>query len=158
MFRPPYRSLLIVAAAALALTGCGDSAGSAPSDSPSPASSSAAPSSPAATSLTVEFSPKGTEVQDTYTLECEGAAPAGSSAAPDPAAACEVLAAQGADLFAPPNPNLACTQMIAGPQRAQVSGTLNGESVDRGFSLANGCEIGRWESLAGLLGPAEGPL
>lgn len=167
MFRPPPRTLLIVAAAALALAGCADSAGSAPSEPPSSAapgsassssSPAAAPPSGAPTSLTVEFRAAGTDVTDTYVLECDGAAPVGDSAAPDPAAACEVLAAGGAAAFAPLDPNLMCTQIIKGPQRAQVSGTVNGAAVDRKFSLSNGCEISRWESLTGLLGPAEGSL
>ncbi|WP_341394722.1 serine protease inhibitor [Arthrobacter sp. G119Y2] len=183
MFRP-LRSLLIPLATVLVLAGCGGSPGSGTSESSpepsstatastepsstapssptpsSPASSgpAAAPSSPAATSLTVEFRAEGADVTDTYSLECDGGAPVGSSAAPDPVAACAALAAQGAEVFAPLDPNLMCTQMIKGPQRAHVSGTLDGAAVDREFLLANGCEIPRWESLTGLLGPAEATL
>ena len=184
MFRP-LRTLLIPLATVLVLAGCGSSAGGGPSESASPepsstgpsstAPSSAAPSNPApsgpassgpagapaspsATSLTVEFRAGGADITDTYVLECDGAAPVGSSAAPDPAAACAALAAGGAEAFAPLDPNLMCTQIIKGPQRARVSGTVNGAAVDREFSLANGCEIGRWESLTGLLGPAESAL
>ena len=162
-------ALLTMTAAALLLTGCADSGGSPAgestpeSTSPSPSTSSAAASSPApastqGTSLTVDFSQDGTATTDTYTLECDGAAPVGDSAAPDPAAACAVLAAQGAALFAPPAADTMCTQMIKGMQRAHVSGTVNGEAVDADFSLTNGCEISRWEKLPGLLGPAEGTL
>lgn len=164
MVRFPAR-LLLVAVAGLALAGCADSAGTAPSEPPTASPSSTAPSSPApapgvpaATSLTVEFKADGNAVTDTWSLECDGATPVGSSTAPDPAAACAVLAEQGAALFAPADPNLACTQQIQGMQRASVSGTVNGEAVDRDFSLHNGCEINRWESLTGLLGPAEGLL
>lgn len=176
MVRFPAR-LLLVAVAGLALAGCADSAGTAPSEPPvaspsssssatsSPAPSSPAPSSPApapglpaGTSLTVEFKADGNAVTDTWSLECDGAAPVGSSAAPDPAAACAVLAEQGAALFAPADPALACTQEIRGSQRASVSGTVTGEAVDRDFSLHNGCEITRWESLTALLGPAQGEL
>ncbi|MBP3041942.1 hypothetical protein KKR91_00980 [Arthrobacter jiangjiafuii] len=162
-------ALLTMTAAALLLAGCADSGGSPAgestpeSTSSSPSTSSAAASSPApastqGTSLTVDFSQDGTATTDTYTLECDGAAPAGDSAAPDPAAACAVLAAQGAALFAPPSADTMCTQMIQGMQRAHVSGTVNGEAVDADFSLTNGCEISRWEKLTGLLGPAEGTL
>ncbi|MBP3035867.1 serine protease inhibitor [Arthrobacter sp. zg-ZUI100] len=163
-------ALLTMTAAALLLAGCADSGGSPAGEStpestpPSPSTSSAAASSPApapdsaGTSLTVDFSQDGTATTDTYTLECDGAAPAGDSAAPDPAAACAVLAAQGAALFAPPSADTMCTQMIQGMQRAHVSGTVNGEAVDADFSLTNGCEISRWEKLTGLLGPAEGTL
>jgi hypothetical protein len=171
----PFRYLLIPAITVMALAGCGSSGGSESSEpaSPSPsnttpsspASSSpsasgpaAAPSSPATTSLTVEFRAEGTDVTDTYSLECNGETPVGDSGAPDPAAACAALATRGTEAFAPLDPNLMCTQIITGPQRAHVSGTLNGAAVDREFSLSNGCEIGRWESLAGLLGPAAGAL
>ena len=173
----PFRYLLIPALTLLAVAGCGSSGGSepaspapsstsptspassgAPSSEPSTSSAAPAPSSPAATSLTVEFQAEGTGVTDTYSLECDGATPVGDSAAPDPAAACAALATLGVEAFAPLDPNLMCTQMIKGPQRAHVSGTINGTAVDRDFSLSNGCEIGRWESLTGLLGPAEAIL
>lgn len=178
MFRP-LRTLLIPLATALVLAGCGSSAGSGPSEpaSPDPSSTAtssttpsatpsspassapaAAPSSPATTSLTVEYRAEGTDVTDTYSLECDGAAPVGSSAAPDPAAACAALTAKGAEAFAPLDPNLMCTQIIKGPQRAQVSGTVNSAAVEREFSLANGCEISRWESLTGLLDPSEATM
>ena len=168
-------ALLTLTAAALLLAGCADSGGSpagestpdstSPSPSTSPSTSSAAASqtpapapASAGTSLTVDFSQDGTATTDTYTLECDGAAPVGNSAAPDPAAACSVLAAQGAALFAPPAADTMCTQMIKGMQRAHVSGTVNGEAVDADFLLTNGCEISRWEKLTPLLGPAEGTL
>lgn len=161
MVRSPVK-LLLLAVAGLALAGCADSAGTAPSEpTPPPSSSSStapAPGLPAGTSLTVEFQADGNAVTDTWSLECDGAAPVGSSAAPDPAAACAVLAERGAALFHPADPNLACTQQIQGNQRAHVRGTVNGEAVERDFSLHNGCEINRWESLTGLLGPAEGLL
>ncbi|WAP51827.1 hypothetical protein OL239_00080 [Arthrobacter sp. ATA002] len=166
MFRP-LRTILIPLAAALLLTGCGSSAGSGPDEDASPPPSSSAspspaaaptspssPSSPAATSLTIEFRAEGTDVTDTYSLECDGAAPVGTSGTPDPAAACAALAGQGAEAFAPADPNIMCTQITKGPQRAQVSGTIQGVAVDREFSVNNGCEISRWESLTGLLAPA----
>lgn len=166
MFRP-LRGLLVLTLAALALSACGDSAGAptggstAPSPSPSASVPSVTPSgSPAAagTSLTVEFLADGDTPSGTWTLQCNGADPAGTSDAPDPAAACAVLAGSGASLFAAPDPNLMCTQNIIGMQRAKVTGTVNGESVDRTFSLRDGCEIGRWENLTALLGPAEATL
>ncbi|GAA3291773.1 serine protease inhibitor [Arthrobacter citreus] len=173
----PFRHLLLPVITVLAIAGCGNSAGSEPSEpapsstSPSgPAASSpapsspdssgpaAAPSSPAATALTVEFRADGNEISDTYFLECDGATPVDGSAAPHPAAACAALDAQGTGAFAPLDPNIMCTQQITGPQRAHVSGTVDGEAVDREFSLTNGCEISRWGTLTGLLGPAAGAL
>lgn len=166
MFRP-LRGLLVLTFAALALSACGDSAGAptggstAPSPSPSASAPSATPTgSPAAagTSLTVEFLADGDTPSGTWTLQCNDADPAGTSGAPDPAAACAVLAEQGAALFSPVDPDLMCIQQISGMQRAKVTGTVNGESVDRTFSLRDGCETGKWESLTALLGPAEATL
>lgn len=166
MFRP-LRGLLVLTLATLALSACADSAGgpvggsASPSPSPSASTPPVAPTgSPAAggTSLTVEFLADGDTPSETWMLQCNGAEPAETSDAPDPAAACAVLAVSGASLFAAPDPDLMCTQNVLGMQRAKVTGTVNGESVDRTFSLRDGCEIGRWESLTALLGPAEATL
>ncbi|MET4060704.1 hypothetical protein ABIB35_002255 [Arthrobacter sp. UYP6] len=171
MFRP-LQGLLVLTVAALTLSACGDSAGAPSAESPSPsAPSSTAPStSPSATgtaapdtaaadtSLSIEYREDGETPSATWTLQCDGAAPVGASDAPDPAAACAVLAEQGTALFAAPDPNLMCTQDIKGMQRASVTGTVNGEAVDQTFSLRDGCQIGRWESLTALLGPAGGTL
>ncbi|MDN3481276.1 hypothetical protein QMA10_04980 [Arthrobacter sp. APC 3897] len=167
MFRP-LKGLSILALAALALSACGDSAGAPSADSASPSVSvSASPTatgttapdaSSSATSLTVEYREDGETASAGWTLNCDGASLTGSSDAPDPAAACAVLAEKGTALFAAPDANLMCTQMIKGQQRARVTGTVNGEAVDQTFSLRDGCQIGRWESLAALLGPAEGKL
>ena len=173
MFRP-LRGLLVLSLATLALSACGDSAG-APSDGSASASASASPSaspstspsgtgttapeaSSGGTSLTVEYQEDGETPSATWTLECDGGAPVGSSDAPDPAAACTVLAERGTELFAAPDANVMCTQMIKGQQRARVTGTVNGEAVDQTFSLRDGCQIGRWENLTALLGPAAGNL
>lgn len=173
MFRP-FKGLSILALAALTLAACGDSAGAPSADSASPsvspsgsASASASPSatgtaapdvSSGGTSLTVEYREDGETTSATWTLNCDGASLTGSSDAPDPAAACAALAEKGTALFAAPDANLMCTQMIKGQQRARVTGTVNGEAVDQTFSLRDGCQINRWESLTALLGPAEGYL
>lgn len=158
------RTVMALAAAALVLAGCADSnPGSAPSSSepaPSPSTSASSPaaSPAAATSLRVELMADGEAVTDTWTLECDGAAPAGESGAPDPAAACAALAEGGTGLFAEPGSDVACTMQYGGPQRATVSGTVNGEAVEAEFAASDGCQISRWESLSGLLGPATGAM
>ena len=164
---------LLLACAALTLAACGSDAGTgggsgsespSPSATPSASPTSSAPASPAqpasgaGTSLTVEFSPDGQAPGETWTLQCDGAAPLPGSNVPDPAAACAVLAEQGAAAFAEAAGDRMCTQNIAGMQRARVTGTVNGEAVDASFSLTDGCEISRWENLTALLGPAEGTL
>ena len=154
----PLRPLMLLALAPLVLAGCGTSAGTPPAESPSAGPSAPSSSGAADTSVTVQFLADGESPSASWTLQCNGAAPVGSSEAPDPAAACAVLAEQGAALFAAPDPNVMCTQEVRGMQRAEVAGTVNGETVDREFSLRNGCEIGRWENLTALLGPAQGTL
>ena len=171
---------LLLACAALALAACGSDAGTGsggdagtespsptatPSASPTPASpASSAPASPAqpatgaATSLTVEFAADGSSTSDTWILECDGDTPLPGSNVPDPAAACAVLAEQGAAAFAETAGDRMCTQVIAGMQRAHVTGTVNGQAVDASFALTDGCQISRWENLTALLGPAEGTL
>ncbi|MBD8042199.1 serine protease inhibitor [Arthrobacter sp. Sa2BUA2] len=153
------RTALLLAAAAFVLAGCGGSDPGAGQEPPSSASSSpaATPSaSPAAgaTSLTVELMAEGEAVTDTWTLECDGAAPVGDSGAPDPAAACAALAESGTALMAEPGPEAACTMQYGGPQRATVTGTVDGENVDAAFAYSDGCQISRWDALSGLLGPA----
>ena len=158
------RTVLTLAAAAFVLAGCADSnPGSAPSSSepaPSPPTSASSPaSSPAAspaaaTALSVELMADGEAVTDTWTLECDGANPAGASGAPDPAAACTALAENGTGLFAEPGSDVACTMQYGGPQRATVSGTVDGAAVEAEFAASDGCQISRWEALSGLLGPA----
>ena len=167
---------LLLACAALTLAACGSDAGTgggSGSESPSPSATpsasptsasptSSAPASPtqpaagAATALTVEFAADGSSTSDTWTLQCDGAAPLPGSNVPDPAAACAVLAEQGAAAFAEAAGDRMCTQNIAGMQRAHVTGTVNGEAVDTSFALTDGCQISRWENLTALLGPAEG--
>ncbi|MER2133813.1 MAG: serine protease inhibitor [Arthrobacter sp.] len=158
------RSVILLAAAALVLAGCAESnPGSAPSSSvpaPSPSTSSSSPatSPAAATSLSVELMADGEAVTNTWVLECDGAAPAGESGAPDPAAACAALAESGTGLFAEPGSGVACTMQYGGPQRAAVSGTVDGEEVEAEFAASDGCQISRWEALSGLLGPATGAM
>ncbi|MCC3281570.1 serine protease inhibitor [Arthrobacter caoxuetaonis] len=165
----PVRTAVLLAAAGLALAGCTDSSPySAPTpESPAPSASSPDASSPdaspspstatgsaATTSLTVELMADGEAVTDTWTLQCEGTTPVGQSGAPDPEAACVALAEGGPGLMAESGANVSCTMQWGGPQRATVTGTVEGETVDAEFALTDGCQISRWEALAALLGPA----
>jgi hypothetical protein len=47
-------------------------------------------------------------------------------------------------------PDLMCTQIYGGPEEAEITGTLDGEQVQASVSRQNGCEIDRWDRLAGL--------
>jgi len=46
-----------------------------------------------------------------------------------------------------------CTQIYGGPQTARVTGTIDGEKVDRRFTRTNGCELADFERAAALLQP-----
>lgn len=39
-----------------------------------------------------------------------------------------------------------CTEQYGGPERASVSGTLDGTNIDVNFSRTDGCEIARWDA------------
>lgn len=83
----------------------------------------------------------------TWRLTCD---PAGGTH-PRADAACRALAENGAKALPPPPKDQACTQIYGGPQTARVTGTWRGQPVDASFSRQNGCEIGRWKLLDGLL-------
>lgn len=107
------------------------------------------PALPAQLTITVD---DGSGTVTTYTLRCE---PAGGDH-PDPVAACAALAAAGPGVFAPPDPDLACTEIYGGPQTATVTGQLDGARVDSTFSRTDGCQIARWDALAIVLGMSGG--
>jgi hypothetical protein len=46
----------------------------------------------------------------------------------------------------------ACTQQYGGPERARVTGTLEGEPVDITVTRENGCEIADYQALFAALG------
>jgi hypothetical protein len=46
-----------------------------------------------------------------------------------------------------PDPDAACTQQYGGPERAHVTGTLEGEPVDVTLNRADGCGIAAYEAL-----------
>ncbi len=122
-----------------------------PSSTPEPpATASPTPGSSATgeTDLVINYE-DGSGKKSRWQLTCD---PAGGTH-PDPAAACEILAAHG-DLALPPVPkNVACTEIYGGPDKATVSGTWRGQRVRSTFSRVNGCEISRWDLMRGLLPP-----
>jgi hypothetical protein len=80
------------------------------------------------------------------TLTCEPA----TGTHPDPERACALLTG---DLQAlePVPPDAACTMIFGGPEEAEIAGVVNGEEVHATFSRTNGCELDRWDRLAGVL-------
>lgn len=83
----------------------------------------------------------------TWTLTCE---PIGGNH-PDAQAACAALAAQGSTALPAVPPTKACTQVHGGPQTATVTGTWRQRNVTAQLNRINGCEIGRWDALTGLV-------
>jgi hypothetical protein len=52
-----------------------------------------------------------------------------------------------------PDERRACTQIYGGPETAHITGTIDGEKVDRRFSRTNGCEIADFNRAGELLQP-----
>ncbi|MFJ4915904.1 SSI family serine proteinase inhibitor [Streptomyces sp. NPDC088726] len=103
------------------------------------------------THLTVVVSGSGDPAADgSYELECE---PAGGSH-PVAEQACERLAqlpGESTNPFSPVSRDAMCTQQFGGPATARITGSWRGRSIDAAFDRANGCEIGRWNSLRPVL-------
>lgn len=110
---------------------------------------SAIPSARAASARLEITLDDGFGIRSVWTLRCSPAA--GNH--PEPAKACGVLGANADRAFAPPAKGQACTQQYGGPQKALIKGTWKGRAVNAQFSLEDGCQIGRWSSLIGVLPP-----
>lgn len=134
-----------------------------PTESPSATGSptplpDATPSGTMDARLKIDLTADGADYRFTYTLNCLGVRPLDSTFHPNADMACRVLTLRGEKiLFAAPDPTRACTQQYGGPQRAQVSGTLNGRPVDESFSKRDGCEIHRWLALEALFRSSQNP-
>jgi hypothetical protein len=118
--------------------------GSATSTSPA-----AKPAKPAAkVSLTVVVTPSPGATPKRWTLRCD---PAGGTH-PDAQAACRDLL-DAKNPFAPIPRGIMCPMIVAGPQKATISGTFFGQHVASNFSKA-GCEAARWAKLGVVFGSA----
>ena len=53
-------------------------------------------------------------------------------------------------LLEPPAPDRVCTMQYGGPERARITGTLDGTTIDREVARTNGCGIAEWNSLEPL--------
>ncbi|KAA0977337.1 hypothetical protein FQ154_08510 [Paeniglutamicibacter gangotriensis] len=143
-----FAGLLLGAAALLA--GCADDGGS----SQSPASPSSTGSSVEAplTDLQVSIRADGALESAHYRLVCDGDAPLPESQHPNAAKACELVQATPALLTSPkPGVNDACTMQYGGPAVGVVSGTLDGQVVNREFNVRDGCGISDWDAAVPLL-------
>src|SRR5690606_3281064 len=111
-----------------------------PTDNPAPDGPddpAPSPDHPAAVpaDLTVVLDETGAGQTRTFTLTC---APVGGDH-PDAETACATLAdADAVRALEPTPPDVACTEIYGGPQRATVSGQLDGVRVDATLSRTNG--------------------
>lgn len=106
------------------------------------------------TALTITYweSGAGKGDPDRWALRCD---PARGTLA-RPAVACRRLAEAGRKVFLPVPDDAVCTEIYGGPQVARVTGTLAGRRVWVTFSRRNGCQISRWDGVAGWLLPRAG--
>lgn len=156
------RVALVVALglALAALGGCGD----ADDDEPAAPPTASTPAPPPTTSTpagAIELSIRyddGAGQRDTATLTCgagagapraggflDGKAPAGEL--------CAKARSLRSLLTTQPDKERVCTQIYGGPETARVTGTLDGEKVDRRFTRTNGCELAEFDEASALLQP-----
>jgi hypothetical protein len=109
-------------------------------------STSSAPKPAAKVSLTVVVTPTPGTTPKRWTLRCD---PAGGTH-PDAKAACRALLA-AKNPFAPIPRGIMCPMIVAGPQKATITGTFFGQRVTSNFSRA-GCEATRWAKLGVVFG------
>jgi hypothetical protein len=145
--RAAAATLVLAVAVVVVLGGCGDA------DEPAAQSTSAPPSG--AIELTVVYD-DGAGAKTSGTLTCRGVDRRAEGALDGraPAAALCAQARGLAELLTTTPPKRrTCTQIYGGPETAHVTGTIDGEQVDRRFRRTNGCEIADFTRAAGLLRP-----
>jgi hypothetical protein len=110
-------------------------------------------------SLTIYYSPNAGEMQggtaemgSMYTLTClEGITPQGIY--PDVAKGCaNLLEAYKAYMTLMASQQDMCTMIYGGPEKASITGSLNGILLDIELERSNGCKIAEWETWMPILG------
>lgn len=106
--------------------------------------------------LTIRFTNPDADVDLTYRVSCLGdtATVTGDDVAVSPERACETLADPEAvdRLVNGAPPDQICTEQYGGADIAQITGTIDEQSVDTTVDRTNGCGIFDWDMLlAGLL-------
>lgn len=81
-----------------------------------------------------------------WTLTCD---PTGGTH-PNRARACALLAADGAQLMSNRPTGLMCSMVYGGPERATVSGLLDGQRVRKQFARTDGCQTALWRQARAL--------
>jgi len=135
--------LLVTVLCAVLITACGSGSGGSASSrtaSSSPATSSAAKKPGISLDVTVT-GPAGVAARH-WTLRCD---PAGGTH-PRPAAACHVLQAIRENPFGPLPKGIMCPMIVAGAEKATVTGTWHGRKVDTTI-FDGGCYLARWAKI-----------
>jgi hypothetical protein len=131
-----------VLAAVAALGACGSGDGSEPSGA-----------APAASHLRIEVRANPDAETEVATLDCP-AEPRSSGFITDAQRACRVVEDNRDLLLHGPPDNIMCTQQYGGPQKATISGTVDGKPVRLAVSREDGCAIATWDALEPILGPS----
>lgn len=108
---------------------------------------SASSGEPERTELTIAVRASEDASPRQYDLSCDP--PRGTL--PRPQRACELLARLGAEAFAAVPADSACTQIYGGPAVAEVGGYVGTVAVEARLSLADGCEIARWNRVRAVV-------
>jgi hypothetical protein len=140
--------VMAVSVLVVALAGCGGG-----SDS----SSKGSPSTTTQLVIDAETGPSDGSLHDSRaTLDCDGSATATGFLSGQADTAC-ALVHQGAvqHVTSEQHDNRACSQIYGGPQRAAISGTIDGEPVRLTVTRTDGCGTADWETLEPLLGDPE---
>jgi hypothetical protein len=140
--------VVVVSVIVVALGGCGGGS-----------SSSSTPSSSRTTRLVIdaETGPsEGLLHTSRATLHCDGSATATGFLSGQADAAC-ALVHQGAvqHVRSEQHDNRVCSQIYGGPQRATITGTIDGEPVRLTVTRTDGCGTADWQTLEPLLGRPE---
>ena len=140
--------VLVLALALLALGGCGD-------DDDVRAGGTGSAGAPA-TRLTVEVRPGPDQSPRQGTVTCDGSPTGTGYLADDPDAACEAILSRDGRrrLVEGPPADRLCTQIFGGPEKAMVTGTVEGDQVDTAFDRKDGCGVAEWDEFGALLGQA----
>jgi len=103
--------------------------------------------------LRVEFRADGGSDPQIATLQCGPDASSTGFLAGRANAVCESVASHKTLLTEPPDPARPCTQIYGGPEVARVTGAVDSQRVDRGFTRADGCGIADWDKVKMLIDP-----
>ena len=134
------------------LAGCGTQHAGTAGGTGGPRPSGTAQSGQPKASLTIQVTQAPGSAVQRWTLQC---GPTGGSL-PGAASACAAIA-RTSDPFGPVPRGTMCSMIYSGPQRATVTGMLDGKAVNSSYSRANSCQTARWEKLASLFPAAVTP-